>query len=169
MKGATRIVVMNLLFTLCLLMVTSGNSWSEEYNTLKGLETVKAVFDFELGNPQSALIHLQVIQQTFKDKNMWVSGKKPEVAIIFIGPSVKLVSKSRIGFNSEDEKTLDQLARTITEMSNDGIKMEICLIAVKLSGIEPSSILPEIKQVGNGWISLIGHEAKGYSLVPVNP
>jgi len=26
--------------------------------------------------------------------------------------------------------------------------------------------LPEIKHVSNGWISLIGYQAKGYSLVP---
>ena len=169
MKGSIRIAVMSIFLTICLLMVSIGNSSSEEYNTLKGLKSVKAVFDFELANPQSALLHLQVIQQTFKDKNMWVSGKKPEIAIIFIGPSVKLVSKNRSEFKAEDQKTLDEFARTITEMSKDGIKLEICLIAVKVFGIEPTSLLPEIKQVGNGWISLIGYEAKGYSLVPVSP
>jgi uncharacterized protein len=169
MKGSIRIAVMSIFLTICLLMVSIGNGSSAEYNTLKGLKSVKAVFDFELANPQSALIHLQVIQQTFKDKNMWVSGKKPEIAIIFIGPSVKLVSKNRSEFKEEDQKTLDEIASTITEMTKDGIKLEICLIAVKVFGVEPSSILPEIKQVGNGWISLIGYEAKGYSLVPVSP
>ena len=54
-------------------------------------------------------------------------------------------------------------------MTKDGIKFESCLIAAKLLGVEPSSILPEIKQVGNGWISLIGYQARGYSLVPVSP
>jgi intracellular sulfur oxidation DsrE/DsrF family protein len=52
-------------------------------------------------------------------------------------------------------------------MAKDGVKFEICLIAVKYAGIEPSSILPEIKQVGNGWISVIGYQARGYSLVPI--
>jgi hypothetical protein len=33
--------------------------------------------------------------------------------------------------------------------------------------VESSTIQSEIKQVGNGWISLIGYEAKGYSLVPI--
>ncbi len=169
MKGLIRIAVMSVFLMICLLTVNIGNSSSAEYNTLKGLKSVKAVFDFELANPQSALLHLQVIQQTFKDKNIWVSGKKPELAIIFIGPSVKLVSKNRSEFKEEDQKTLDEVARTITEMAKDGIKLEICLVAVKAFGIEPSSILPEIKQVGNGWISLIGYEAKGYSLVPVSP
>ena len=54
-------------------------------------------------------------------------------------------------------------------MTKDGITLEACLVAAKGFGVEPSSILPEIKQVGNGWISLIGYEAKGYSMVPVGP
>jgi intracellular sulfur oxidation DsrE/DsrF family protein len=168
MKGSIRIALMSVLLTVCLLMVSIGNGSSEEYSTLKGLKSVKAVFDFELANPKSALIHLQVIQQTFKDKNMWVSGKKPEIVIVFIGPSVKLVTKDRSGFKEEDQQTLDEIGKTITELAKDGVKLEICLIAVKVFGVEPSSLLPEIKQVGNGWISLIGYEAKGYSLVPVS-
>jgi hypothetical protein len=38
---------------------------------------------------------------------------------------------------------------------------------VKVFGVEPTSILAEIEQVGNGWISEIGYQARGYSLVPV--
>ncbi len=166
MKRSANIAIMSLL-TVYLLIATAGNVFSEEYSTLKGLKSVKAVFDFEMGNPQNALVHLKVIHQTFKDKNLRAITKKPDFVIIFIGPSVKLVSKNRGGFTAEDQKILDEYASTISEMSKEGIKFEICLVAVKLLGVEPSSILPEIKQVGNGWISLIGHEAKGYSLVPI--
>jgi hypothetical protein len=52
-------------------------------------------------------------------------------------------------------------------MSKAGIKMEICLAAANVLGVDPASILPEIKRVGNGRISLIGYQANGYSLVPV--
>jgi uncharacterized protein len=31
--------------------------------------------------------------------------------------------------------------------------------------IDPDSILPEINQVGNGWISVIGYQQQGYALV----
>jgi len=34
-------------------------------------------------------------------------------------------------------------------------------------GVDTASILPEIKHVPNGWISLIAYQAKGYSIVPV--
>ena len=154
---------------ICLFFLTAGNVASEEYGILKGLKSVKSVFDFELGNPQSALVHLNVIQQTFKDKNIWIGKKKPGIVVVFIGPSVKLASKDRGGFSADDQKILDEYAGMISAMAKDGVRFEICLIAAKYAGVDPSSILPEIKQVGNGWISLIGYQAKGYSLVPVSP
>jgi hypothetical protein len=33
--------------------------------------------------------------------------------------------------------------------------------------VDPATILPEIKHEENGVISLIGYQAKGFSLVPV--
>lgn len=169
MKIPAKISIACIFFTVCLLMVSAGNSFSEEYNSLKGLKSAKAVFDFELGNPQMALIHLQVIDQTFKDKNLQISGKKPNIVVVFLGPSVKLVSKNQSGFTAEEQKILNEFANTLSKMAKDGIKFEICLLAVKILGVDPSTILPEIKQVGNGWISLIGYESKGYALVPVSP
>jgi len=154
---------------ICLFFLMAGNVASEEYGILKGLKSVKSVFDFELGNPQSALVHLKVIQMTFKDKNIWIGKKKPDIVVVFIGPSVKLVSKNRDGFSADDQKILDEYASMISSMAKDGVKFEICLIAAKYFGVDPPSILPDIKQVGNGWISLIGYQAKGYSLVPVSP
>ena len=52
-------------------------------------------------------------------------------------------------------------------MAETGIRVEVCLSAAKLFGVKPASILPEIEQVGNGWISEIGYQARGYRLVPV--
>lgn len=166
MKRSAHITIMSILL-ICLLVVTAGNAFSEEYVALKGLKSVKAVFGFEKGNPQNALIHLRVIHQSFKDKSIWMGNKKPEIVVVFYGPSVKLVSQNREGFAAADQKILDEYASTLSAMAKDGIKFEVCLIALKFAGVEPASILPEIKPVGNGWISVIGYQARGYSFVPV--
>ncbi len=50
----------------------------------------------------------------------------------------------------------------------DGVKMEVCLYAAKVLGVDPNSILPEIDHVGNGFISVVGYQAQGYSVVAVN-
>lgn len=80
---------------------------------------------------------------------------------------MKLLSKNRNGFSSEDQKTLDEFAGMISAMSRNGIRFEICLVAAKVFDVEPMSVLPEIKRVGNGWVSEIGYQAQGYALVPV--
>lgn len=169
MKTSARIPMIGIFFSICLVMAAAGNSLGEEYKTLKGLKSVKAVFDFEKGKPQNSLIQLQVIGQTFQDKNVRKSGKKPSMVVVFMGPAVKLISKNRSGFADEEQKILDEFAGTLSNLAREGVKFEACLIAMKILGVDPSTILPEIRQVGNGWISLIGHQAQGYALVPISP
>jgi intracellular sulfur oxidation DsrE/DsrF family protein len=107
-----------------------------------------------------------LIHDTFQDNSLTSMAKKPAFVVVFIGPSVKLVSKNREGFSPEDQKLLDEIAGTVSAMAKSGIRLEICLVAARLMSVDPGSVLPEIKRVGNGWISLIGYQAKGYSLVP---
>ena len=77
-----------------------------------------------------------------------------------------MVSKNKEGFSPEQQTFIDEIAGIISVMSKDGIKLEICIFAAKALGVDPTSILPEIKHVGNGWISLIGYQASGYALIP---
>ena len=135
-----------------------------EYEALKGIKSANAVFDVRIGSPASAALHLKLMHQTLKD--LQAEKKSAKLAVVFIGPSVKLISKNREGFAPDDAKHLDDIAKAITEMSKDGIRLEICLIAAKVFNVDPATILPEIKHVPNGWISLIGYQAQGYSLVP---
>jgi len=138
-----------ILFTVCLffsvsfLLVTSA----AEYEALKGVKSAKAVFDVRIGQPQSTALHLKLIHQTYKD--LMTVYKKPEE-----------------GFTPEDQKSLDEIANTVSAMSKDGIRLEICMVAAKVFNVDPASVLPEIKKVENGWISIIGYQAQGYSLVP---
>lgn len=149
-----------LLFAATLWSVASA----AEYEALKGVKSAKAVFDFRIGQPQSGALHLKLIHQTYKD--LRTANKTPEVVVVFLGPAVKLISKNREGFAPEDQKLLDEIASTVSAMSKDGMKFEICMVAVKVFNVDPTSVLPEIKKVENGWIQIIGYQAQGYSLVP---
>ena len=166
MKNNSKTMMKCLLISVCLLFITAATTYAAEYKALSGLKSVKAVFDFRIGNPKSALGHLDLIHQTFKDQGIRAVTQKPEFVIVFIGPSVKLISSNREGLSPEDQKALDEIADKVSKMSKDGIKMEICLFAAKSLGVAPATILPEITHVGNGWISLIGYQAGGYSIVP---
>ena len=156
--------LLNVFMVMSLLCAVPG-VFAEQYESLKGVESAKAVFDERESNPQIAAFHLKGIHETFKE----LAGmkKNPVFVVVFIGPSVKLISRSRDGFSPEDQKSLDEIANTISAMSKDGIALEVCLVAAKFFDVDPTSVLPEIKGVGNGWISVIGYQAQGYSLVPV--
>src|SRR3990167_2149895 len=93
-----------------------------EYEATKGIKSANAVFDVRIGNPASAALHLQLVHQTLKD--LKAEKKAAKFAVVFIGPSVKLISKNREGFAPDDAKHLDAIAKTITEMSKDGIRLE---------------------------------------------
>ncbi|HVO65176.1 MAG TPA: DsrE family protein [Syntrophales bacterium] len=166
MKSESRTIIFCLFLSTCLIFVSVAQGFGQEYEALKGLKSVKAVFDVRISNPKSAALSLKLVHDTYKDKNIIAVTKKPAFVVIFIGPSVKLISKNKEGFSPEEQKVLDQIASIISEMSKDGIKLEICLFAAKVFNVDPASVLPGIKHVPNGWVSLIGYEAKGYSLVP---
>jgi intracellular sulfur oxidation DsrE/DsrF family protein len=153
------------LFLAILLIGSVSTASGEEYEGIKSVKTAKIIFDERESSPNTAILHLKLVHQTYKD--LASMKKKPAFVVVFMGPSVKLVSKNREGFSPDDHKTLDEIANTLSAMSKDGIKLEICLVAVKVFNVDPASVLPEIKRVGNGWISMAVYQAQGYSLVPV--
>jgi intracellular sulfur oxidation DsrE/DsrF family protein len=161
-----RTMGMALCLSLCVSFVSLANVYGEGYEALREIKGIKAIFDVRIAEPKSAALQLKLVHKTFKDKDLTAVSKNPSFVVVFSGPSVKLVSKSREGFSPEDQKALDEITGTIAEMSKDGIDLEVCLFAAEVFGVDPNSILPGIKKVGNGWISSIGYQARGYSLVP---
>ena len=153
MKNTSRVKTVSLILSVCLLIVAS----SFVFGDLKASETNKAVFDVRINNPKSAALHLKLIHQSFKGR---------DTVIMFSGPSVKLISENREGFSAEENKLLDEISSKVSEMSKDGIKLEVCLVATRVFGVDPTSILKEIKHVENGWLSIVDYQANGYYLVP---
>ena len=143
----------------------TAHLFGQEYEALKGLNSIKTVFEFRKDDPKSATFYLNAIHQTFKDKNITAVTENPDFVIVFTGPGVKILSNNKEGFPPEEHETIDKIADIISAMVKDGIKMEICLVAANIHGIDPVTILPEIKHVYNGWISLIGYQNNGYSLI----
>jgi len=164
MKPNRRILLASL--TVFFLVLSSFSyALAEEYDAMKGVHSVSVMFDMRDGNLQSAVIHLNLIHDTYKE--LVAQKKNPVFVVVFMGSSVKLISTDQRGFKAEEQKSLKQIADIISGMSKAGIRVEVCLFAAKVFGVEPASILPEIQRVGNGWISEIGYQTRGYSLVPV--
>jgi uncharacterized protein len=159
-KGSTYI-----LFFIALMLFWTANSSSAEYEAMQGIESTNAVFDFRIGDPGVALAHLNLIHNMLDDPNMSVNDSKPEIVVVFIGPSVKLVSSDQSGFDQDQHDSLNALADKISNMDQEGVKFEICMTSAPAFNVDPDSILPEVNKVQNGWISVVGYQHNGYAMV----
>ncbi|WP_022667396.1 DsrE family protein [Desulfospira joergensenii] len=143
----------------------TDKAFSEPYKALKGVDSVKAVFDLRVKNPRALAIHLDLINDTFEDPEVTSIQGKPDFVVIFMGPAVKFISKNTEGYSPEDKIHLDAIAAMIPDFFENGIKLQVCMFAAQSYGVSPDSILPGIEQVGNGWISSIGYQRQGYALI----
>jgi intracellular sulfur oxidation DsrE/DsrF family protein len=168
----TKISIFRFLTTTVLLflatLLLANPVFSEEYKALNGVKKVKAIFDVSMASPVAAPLVFWAVRNVYEDKNVSTLPEIPEVAVVFHGPAVKLISTNRDGYSEKEKKSLDEFAEMIHQMKQDGAKMEVCLYAAKVFGVDPNSILPEIDHVGNGFISVVGYQAQGYSVVAVN-
>jgi intracellular sulfur oxidation DsrE/DsrF family protein len=93
--------------------------------------------------------------------------KAPRIAVVFHGPAVKLISSDRNPFNAAEWVEVVKFQETLRKMKKDGVKLEVCLYAAEVMGVDKATIMPEIDQVGNGFVSVIGYQMQGYALVSI--
>ena len=98
MKRKPRAIMISLFLSTWLLFIAVSQGFGEDYEALKGLKSVKAVFDVRVANQKNAALNLKLIHDTCMDKNIMAVTKKPAFVVIFIGPSVKLISNKKEGF-----------------------------------------------------------------------
>ena len=154
-------------FALLILAAVVMPANAQDYKSLEGINGVNTIFDFRESTPASVLGHLSLVHKTYKDKAIRSIDEAPEFVVVFMGPSVKLLSSDRREFSAKERATLEKMDSVISAMAEDGIRLEVCLFAVSSFGVDPESIASEINRVPNGWISSIGYQVKGYALIPV--
>ncbi|MGB2690352.1 MAG: DsrE family protein [Desulfobacterales bacterium] len=157
--------IMVVTFTIALI---ASPAVSSQYAALDGVKQVKAVFDVSLGSPKMANIVFWAVKNVYEDESVRALSKPPQVAVVFHGPAVKLISTNHKDFKDSDKGALDEFANMIRQMKKDGVKLEVCLYALKVLGVDPATIIPEVDIVGNGFISVVGYQAQGYSVVTID-
>ena len=167
MNKRGKVLALGLVLALCVAFAGIPTASAGDYQSLKGVDTMKVVFDMRDANLKTAAIHLKLILDTFHDAAVRKISDQPDFVVIFMGASVNLLNTNRDGLSVDDRALLDGISTIITQMGKDGIKLEVCLVAVQVMNLDPASIMPELTKVDNGWISLIGYETNGYALVPV--
>ena len=151
------------IFMLAALPAMSG-----EYPALNGVKGVKTVFDVSQGSPQIANIVFWAVKNVNDDQSVRSLAEPPQVTVVFHGPAVKMISTDRNAFEVSEGGELDKFAKTIREMKAEGVKFEVCAYALKVMGVDPSTVFPEVDHVPNGFISIAGYQNQGYALITVN-
>jgi intracellular sulfur oxidation DsrE/DsrF family protein len=157
------IFIMSLLLALQVSSAMAG----EYDNALKDVKGIKVVFNVSPGNPAFANIVFWAVRNVYQDEAVSTLPEKPQVAVVFHGPVVKLLSSDRSGFDEKAAAEIDKFQATLQQMKKEGVRLEVCLYAAKVLGVDPATIMPEIDQVGNGFISVAGYQAQGYTVVTI--
>jgi intracellular sulfur oxidation DsrE/DsrF family protein len=87
--------------------------------------------------------------------------------VVVIGPAVAFLTKDRRGISYQDQRPVAEIQEAVRGLRNAGIRTEACNVALHGYGIGPKAVIPSVRVVGNGFISVIAYQQKGYSLVPV--
>ena len=155
-----------LLVAVTLASVSAAADKPNDTDALQGLATGKVVWDINMTDPKKLSLYLSVIQETYTD--LVRQGVKPDMVFAFRGRSVTFVSTDRDDIPLEQHHFLDTVADQLADLNKrEGVKMEACSVACRLFGVNPSSLLPGIKPVGNTFVSLLGYQAKGYAIIPI--
>ena len=155
------------IFILFLLFTPSHAAKPNDADALAGIDTGKVIWDVTLGKPSRLLIVMKVIEETYHD--LTNQGVTPDMVFAFRGRVLTLLSSQPIELSADEKAAQEELLELISTLSQKpGIKMETCSIASRLMNIDNDTFIPEVKPVGNTFVSLIGYQQKGYALIPIN-
>ncbi|WP_243755416.1 DsrE family protein [Thiomicrorhabdus sp. 6S3-12] len=133
---------------------------------MQGLKSMHVIYDIRKSTPNAMLVYLKGIESN--RSNLIKEGVEPHQRIVFIARSVKFITTQP----SEEVEmqygpVLEKVAAQIARLVELGVKMEVCSAATAAFNVDNDTLLPGIKPVRSGFLSVMGWQAQGYQLVPV--
>ncbi|MDF1555060.1 MAG: DsrE family protein [Deferrisomatales bacterium] len=134
---------------------------------LKGVQGFDAVYEVTQGNPKVANVVFWAVKDSYAGPEVKSLSKAPNIVVVFHGPAVKLISSDKALFNGAEWAEVETFQETLRQMKKDGVRMEVCLYAAKVMGVDASTIIPEVDHVDNGFVSVVGYQMQGYAVVRI--
>ena len=164
----SRAAFLQLIFTFFVLTFSMPSS-AESLNNkeaMQGLKSMHVIYDMRKSNPNMMLVYLKGIESN--RNNLIKEGVEPHQRIIFIAKAVKFITtQPSEEVEMEYGPVLKQVASQIARLNKLVVKMEVCSAATAAFGVDNATLLPGIKVVRSGFLSVMGWQAQGYQLVPV--
>lgn len=138
----------------------------DDSDALHGLKEAKGLFLIDFADPRKTAFYLDIIKGTYQ--GMRRQQVKPDFVIVYIGPTVRfLTRRPEAELEMEQGDTLKAIADNVETLRQLGIRQEICSIATRVFHVDNGTVLPGLKLIGDGFISVIGYQSQGYKLVPL--
>lgn len=139
----------------------------EDSEALSGLSEVKVIFDITTGDAKKLLSRLDLIEET-RD-GMLKQGVKPHFFLAFRGPASLFVQKDQSRVKLEDVELMEKIQQKLKAMSKDkSFSLAQCAIANRYLKIKNENTIPDVRVVGNSFISMAAYQNKGYAYIPID-
>lgn len=159
---------MNFIILMILLvlpsMVYAGSVDDKE--ALADLKSVKIICDVNVGEAKLLLRRLELIDETYSQ--LLDAGVTPTIVVAFRGGASHYVTTGDRYVDPNNTGTKKEIQGWIDQFQQHGFRLEQCAIAAKAWKVDPADLLPAIRMVQNGYISIVAYQARGFALLPMD-
>jgi len=145
--------------------VLGTGSHAADDNPIAGLKDAKIAFDITAGDPGRLLSILNTIDET--RESFARHGVTPHFVLAFRGPATLLTQTDLSRLKPEDRETATKIAAKLKQLHGSaGIeRLDQCNIAMRTQKVDRAQVNPDVTVVENGWITLVGYQARGYAYI----
>src|SRR5690348_11547844 len=142
-----------------------AHAWAADDNSIAGLKDAKVAFDITAGEPGRLLNILNTIDET--REGFLRHGVTPHFVLAFRGPARLLTQTDLSRLKPEDRDTAAKVAAKLKQLkATPGIEgLAQCAIAMRGQKVDKDKVNPDVTVVENGWLTLVGYQAKGYAYI----
>ena len=134
-------------------------------DALQGMQEMKIAFDITSGNAKALLGRLEVIDLT--RKQLMADGVEPHFVIAMRGDASYFAQTDLSKLKPEDREIGEKIAAKLKELRGaKGVDSLVqCAVSLPPRKLSPEGVMSDVKVVGNGWITLVSYQQKGYSYI----
>ncbi len=161
----TTLKTLTLALAVMVMVGMTGTSHAGDDNPIAGLKDAKIAFDITAGEPGRLLNILNTIDET--RESLVRQGVTPHFVLAFRGPATLLTQTDQSRIKPEDREIATKIAAKLKQLhATAGIeRLDQCSIAMRGQKVERAQVNPDVAVVENGWITLVGYQAKGYAYI----
>jgi intracellular sulfur oxidation DsrE/DsrF family protein len=156
------------ILAVALMALVSASALCGDYDSaLKGVEKFDVVFDYTNGDPVIGNIILEAMDTVDDAAEVKSLPNAPQKAIVIHDAAVNLINTVRGDRDDATWAEIQKFQNNLKKMKEKGTKIEVCEYALDVFKVDRSTVIPEIDQVPNGFVSVVGYQEQGYALIRI--